>query len=203
MSTLEFIIASLLIELTPGPNMGWLALLAARRGRTVGLAAVAGVGLGLAIAGAAAGFGLSLLIAATPWLFQALRWAGAAYMLYLAWDAWRDGSRKASNETGQSISAYFYQGLVSNMLNPKAYLVYAAVLPQFLPAAGASTPAIALLTAIYVVVATLVHAAIVMLAGNASRFLGDEKRRRTLASVSALLLVCMAIWFFWSTGGAA
>jgi threonine/homoserine/homoserine lactone efflux protein len=200
MTCLEFILASLLIELTPGPNMGWLALLAARRGRAVGLAAVAGVSLGLAAAGAAAAFGLSLLVQNSPWLFQSLRWAGAAYMLYLARDAWRDSGGRPIDGTGEPVRTYFYQGLLSNILNPKAYLVYAAVLPQFLPDASGDWWPITLLTIIYVAVATLVHASIVLLAGSASALLGDANRRRQLARLSALLLVVMAFWFFWSTG---
>lgn len=202
MTYLEFILASLLIELTPGPNMGWLALLAARRGRAVGLAAVAGVSLGLAFAGAAAALGLSLLVMSSPWMFQSLRWAGAAYMLYLAWDAWRDSDGRPIDGTGEPVRTYFYQGLLSNVLNPKAYLVYAAVLPQFLPDASGDWRPIAALTIIYVAVATLVHASIVLLAGGASRVLGDASHRRRLGRISALLLVVMAFWFFWSTGRA-
>ena len=86
---LAFLLASLLIELTPGPNMTWLAALGASRGRTAALAAVAGIALGLAFAGAVAGIGLSALIASQPWLIDGLRWAGALYLLYLAYDAWR------------------------------------------------------------------------------------------------------------------
>ena len=88
----EFAIAAILIELTPGPNMAWLALLAVSRGRLTRLAAVLGVALGLSFAGVAAAIGVAALIAATPWIFQLLRWAGSLYLLYLAWDAWRSTS---------------------------------------------------------------------------------------------------------------
>lgn len=202
MILLEFILASLLIELTPGPNMGWLALLAARRGRLHGLAAVGGVAAGLAFAGTAASLGLALIVATTPWLFQLLRWAGAAYLLYLAWEAWRDAEAEMANGTEESPSHYFSQGLISNSLNPKAYLVYAAVLPQFLPDASGSWQDIALLTAIYVVVATLVHAGVVLLAGSASAIFASETRRRKLGRIAAALLILMSVWFLLSTGRA-
>ena len=196
----EFLLASLFIELTPGPNMGWLALLSARRGRAVGLSAVAGISMGLAIAGGAAALGVSLLIAATPWMFQALRLAGAAYLLYLAWDSWKDGSAESdANGFEQPKAQYLKQGLIGNMLNPKAYLVYAAVLPQFLTGSESSLSEILLLTALYVAVATLVHAAIALLAGSAASFLQHPKRRMMLARVSAALLVAMAGWFFFAT----
>ena len=133
---LEFLAASLLIELTPGPNMAWLALLGASRGRLAALAAVAGVALGLSVAGTAAALGVSALIGTTPWLFQGLRWAGSLYLLYLAWDSWRDLTAPADAQFEEPLLRYFSQGLLSNMLNPKAYLVFAAVLPQFIDPAS-------------------------------------------------------------------
>lgn len=199
----EFVVAALLIELTPGPNMGWLALLAAQRGRSVGLGAVAGVALGLTIAGTAAALGLAFIIKATPWLFQLLRFAGALYLVYLAWEAWRDAEADIDGGTGEPVLHYFSQGLISNMLNPKAYLFYAAVLPQFLPATDASWLDIATLTALYVAVATLVHGAIVLLAGSAGTVLNNKRRRKWLGRSAAVFLVLLAGWFFWSTNAAA
>lgn len=196
----EFLATSLLIELTPGPNMGWLALLAAARGRRLGLAAVAGIALGLSLAAVAAAFGLSLLIAATPWMFHALRMAGAAYLLYLAWEAWSGAADDDAQGLEASASHYFMQGLVSNALNPKAYLVYAAVLPQFLGASAGLTE-VATLSALYVGVATAVHSAVALLAGSASSFFKNKQRARLFSRISAVLLVGIAIWFFWSTSG--
>src|SRR5690606_17412999 len=90
---LSFALASLLIELTPGPNMAYLAILAADRGKKAGLAAVGGVALGLALLGLLAVLGLGALLVEQPGLFQALRWAGVAYLLYLAWEAWSDARK--------------------------------------------------------------------------------------------------------------
>ena len=84
-----FLLAVLLMELTPGPNMGWLALVALGRGRRAGLAAVAGVTLGLAAWMLAAAAGLAQWLARAPGASTAVAWAGAAFMLYLAWEAWR------------------------------------------------------------------------------------------------------------------
>ncbi len=79
-----FAVTSLIIELTPGPNMAYLALIAATEGRRPGYAAVAGVALGLGALGLAAAVGLSALIAEAPVVYQAIRWAGVAYLLWLA-----------------------------------------------------------------------------------------------------------------------
>ena len=195
----EFLVAAILIELTPGPNMAWLALLGASRGRIAALAAVAGVALGLSIAGAAAAFGVSALIGTTPWLFQALRWAGSLYLLYLAWDSWRDSTAPLKAQFDEPLRRYFGQGLLSNMLNPKAYLVFAAVLPQFVNPAQPLLTQLITLSALYVGVATVIHAAIALLAASFNRFFADQARARILGRVFALLLTAVAIWFFYAT----
>jgi threonine/homoserine/homoserine lactone efflux protein len=123
----SFVVASILIELTPGPNMTWLAVLGAARGRTTALAGVAGVALGLAIAAVVVGLGLTALLLEFPVLFEALRWAGTFYLFYLAWDAWRDSSTEIDN-TQATTGVAFRQGLISNVLNAKAYLFYATKL---------------------------------------------------------------------------
>jgi threonine/homoserine/homoserine lactone efflux protein len=196
---LEFLAASLLIELTPGPNMAWLALLGASRGRLAALAAVAGVALGLSVAGIAAALGVSTLIGTTPWLFQGLRWAGSLYLLYLAWDSWRESTASPDTQFEESRLRYFSQGLLSNMLNPKAYLVFAAVLPQFVNPAQPLFAQLITLTALYVSVATAVHAAIALLAGSFTRFFADPVWSRRLGRIFAVLLAAVAIWFFFAT----
>jgi threonine/homoserine/homoserine lactone efflux protein len=196
---LEFLAAAVLIELTPGPNMAWLALLGASRGRVAALAAVAGVAFGLSIAGAAAALGVSALIGTTPWLFQALRWAGSLYLLYLAWDSWRDSMVPLESQFNEPLRRYFGQGLLSNMLNPKAYLVFAAVLPQFVNPTQTLLSQLITLSAIYVGVATAIHAAIALLAGSFNRFFADQARARILGRVFAVLLAAVAIWFFYAT----
>ena len=195
----EFLVAAMLIELTPGPNMAWLALLGASRGRVTALAAVAGVALGLSIAGAAAAFGVSALIGTIPWLFQALRWAGSFYLFYLAWDSWRDSATPLETQFDEPLWRYYGQGLLSNILNPKAYLVFAAVLPQFVDPAQPLLAQLIALSALYVGVATAIHAAIALLAGSFNRFFADRARARILGRVFALLLTAVAVWFFYAT----
>jgi threonine/homoserine/homoserine lactone efflux protein len=197
---IEFFLTAILIELTPGPNMAWLALLGASRGRIVALAAVAGVAFGLSIAGAAAALGVSALIGTVPWLFQALRWSGALYLLYLAWDALRDSASGMEEKYDKPLVRYFLQGLGSNMLNPKAYLVYTAILPQFVDVLNPVLPQLALLITLYVIVATTIHAGIALLAGSFNAFFSKPFYRRWLNRVFAGLLAIVAVWFFFVTG---
>lgn len=194
-----FALTSLIVELTPGPNMAYLALIAATEGRRPGFAAVAGVALGLGVLGLAAGFGLATLIAQVPVAYQAMRWAGVLYLLWLAWDALQDDTTAAQVAgPGDPLWLYFRRGLVTNLLNPKAALFFVTVLPGFLqPAAG--TREVIGLSAVYVAVATLVHAGLVTAAGTAHGWLSDAARERRVRRVMALGLVGVAIWVIWKT----
>jgi threonine/homoserine/homoserine lactone efflux protein len=194
----SFILASTLIELTPGPNMTWLAVLGAGRGRATALAAVAGICLGLAIAAAVAGFGLTAVLQQFPVLFDVLRWAGTLYLFYLAYDAWHDSSEDLAF-TNATRGVAFRQGLISNILNPKAYMFYAAMLPQFISGTLPLATQIATLSTIYVAIATIIHAGIAALSGSAATFLQTSPHAVTLRKCLAVLIAVTAIWFFFST----
>jgi threonine/homoserine/homoserine lactone efflux protein len=199
---LSFTLASFLIELTPGPNMTYLALVAASDGRRVGFATVAGVALGLAIIGLLAAFGVAQLVQASDIAYEALRWAGMVFLLYLAWDGWRQGTDVAAagqRPEHEGIWRYFRRGLVTNILNPKAAVFYVAVLPTFIDAQREALAQTVTLTLVYVAVATVVHAAIVVLAGALEPLLNDPRRERIARRVLSALLAAVAIWFGWST----
>jgi threonine/homoserine/homoserine lactone efflux protein len=196
---LEFIVASIIIELTPGPNMTWLAVLGATRGRTSALAAVAGICLGLAFAGLVAGFGLTILFDNYPSLISGLRWVGTLYLFYLAYDAWVDSDAAQKVEEISNV-AYFTQGLISNVLNPKAYLFYAAILPQFMTVTDHPQQQLALFTAIYVAIATVIHATIAHLAGSLAGWLEHSPQAKLVRRCLAMAIAIAAIWFFISTG---
>ncbi|MFN7130352.1 MAG: LysE family translocator, partial [Brevundimonas sp.] len=130
-----FLFAVAVIELTPGPNMGWLAALTLREGRKGGLAAVAGITSGLSLQLLAAVTGLTALIVSAPAIFGLLHWAGVAFMLYLAADALMDtGTAAPATAAGERG---FRRGVIANVLNPKALAFYVLLISQFVnPAAG-------------------------------------------------------------------
>ncbi|MEP4053402.1 MAG: LysE family translocator [Litorimonas sp.] len=198
---IAFIWASILIELTPGPNMAFLALISATKGRRFGFATSAGVALGLLTIGLLAAAGVGAIVAQNPVLFQLLRWGGIAYLLYLAWEGWREAGESSPQkaDTTSSDLTYFRHGLTVNLLNPKAALFYITILPTFLSSRGADWTEIYSLTAIYVGIATAVHVLIVIFAGSFHQFLDDPKRSLWLRRVLALALALTAIWFGWST----
>jgi threonine/homoserine/homoserine lactone efflux protein len=195
---LAFAATVLVIEATPGPNMGWLAIVSASEGRKAGLAAVAGIGLGLLLIGIAAAVGLGALVLASPWLFHALRFVGAAYLLWLAYDAWRDAgvtSASAIDTAAPHFGLYFRRGLIVNLLNPKAAVFYIVILPGFTDSASPVAPQIAALTIVYVLLATLVHAGLVAFAANARHFLEEPERMRRARRALAVVIAFIAIWF--------
>jgi threonine/homoserine/homoserine lactone efflux protein len=191
---LAFALTSVAVELTPGPNMTWLAILSLQRGQRAGLTAVAGVALGLAIVGLAAGLGLT--IAASPVLYQALRWAGFVFILYLAWDAWKSADTLGA-EDAADVSKHFQRGVLTNLLNPKAAAFYLVVMPGFMQ--GGTWQEIALLTTIYVAIATGIHAGIVVMADRARGILTNSDRARPIAKGLALGLVGVAVWILLKT----
>jgi threonine/homoserine/homoserine lactone efflux protein len=196
-----FFVTSAIIEVTPGPNMTWLAVVAVAEGRRKGYAAVAGVCLGLLTIGVAASLGLAALVAESPRLWQAMRWAGIAYLVWLAWDAWVDADGQedaAGSAAGPGV--YFRRGLITNLLNPKAALFYISVLPAFTVAGAPVVQQTLILTAIYVATATAIHALIVTLAGSARTLLTDPARSRAVRRALAVALFGVAVWFGWTTG---
>ncbi len=193
----EFMIAATLAEITPGPNMGYLVALALAQGKRAGLAAVAGVALGLTILGIAAAFGFGLLTSQFPWAGEALRWCGVAYLLWLAGDTWRGTADGADGE----IAPSFRRGLIVNLLNPKAALFYVTVLPLFIGPSGPAITPLLWLTGIYVVIATTVHATLVVGASGLRGVLMNERRIRLFQRGSAVLLGLVALWFAWETSG--
>ncbi|WP_420407119.1 LysE family translocator [Hoeflea sp.] len=192
-------VASVLIELTPGPNMTWLAMLSVSEGRRPGLAAVGGVALGLGTVGLAAGLGVAGLINSIPALYELLRWGGVAFLLYLAWDSWREADAETIT-MDRGMARYFRRGLITNLLNPKAALFFVAVIPAFLDPSRPVLAQTLWLSAVYVLIATLIHAVIVLAAGTFRPYLESPKRQQITRRVFAVLLALVAAWFAVSTG---
>lgn len=198
-----FLMAVLLIEATPGPNMAYLAALTLAEGRRAGLAAVAGVATGLALVGVLAAAGLAELAVLVPMVWDVLRWVGIAYLLWLSWDAWNSASEISTSRAhhgGDSGARYFRRGVITNLLNPKAALFYIAMLPKFVSSDAPALPQIIVLTAISVGMATLIHLIIVALAAHAQTFLSSPGRSRVVRRVLAIGLLGITIWFALTTG---
>jgi threonine/homoserine/homoserine lactone efflux protein len=199
---LPFLVAVSLVELTPGPNMGWLALVALGRGRLAGMAAVAGVTLGLAVWMVAAAFGLTSVLLAFPGLYQAVRWAGVIFLLWLAWEAWAGAGKVAPDEApdGRTLGGLFLRGLTGNLLNPKAAVFYVALLPTFIqPDRAAPLTQALLLGSLHLVVAVVVHALIVLGAASAGRVVMRRMQGLAAGRMMAAGIAAVALWMAWAT----
>ena len=194
----SFLLTALILELTPGPNMAWLALLSATAGRGAGMAAVGGIAFGLATQAVLAALGVAALMAAWPGLYSALHLAGVAFLFWLAWESWRDSLDPAHHLPGggEDGGAGFRRGLLANLLNPKAALFFVTVLPGFLHQGAGASEALAL-SALYLAVATAVHLVIVLAAGGLRGWLADPGVSVRMPQIQALALVVVALWLLW------
>jgi threonine/homoserine/homoserine lactone efflux protein len=200
-NTIAFAWTSLLIELTPGPNMTYLALLTLAKGRVAGLAAVAGIALGLGIIGAAAALGVGSVISKSPFLYETIRIGGVLYLCWLAWETWRGSTETSETDVDPALTARdaFKDGLITNLLNPKAAMFYIAILPVFLDPARVGPQQAIGLTAISLTVATAVHLAIVILATQARPLIVRSIVAPTLRRAFGLMLFAVALWMAWAT----
>ena len=198
---LAFAMTCTIIELIPGPNMGYLATLSVARGARVGIAAVAGVALGLAVNGLVVGLGLAALIEQSHLLYEALRWAGVGYMLWLAWETW--SSRESSPEQSRDLDGLggvaFRRGLITNLLNPKAGIFYVAILPTFVTGQTDLANQTVVLSVVFVAIASTIHLLVVLLASRLHSVLTAPARRDATRKIFSVLLVAIAIWFAIST----
>ena len=199
-SLFAFALTVTLIELTPGPNMGYLAVLAASAGRRAGLAATAGVAFGLFGVGIASSLGLAAIVAASNPLYEALRWVARSTLLWLAWQGWRDAPQEITKPVEATAhTKFFLRGLITNLLNPKAGVFYLSIFPTFIDQARPLLPQIAILLTVYITIATAIHTAVVISA-NAIRP-SIEKRANTMLirRIMSVLLAVIAIWLFYTT----
>lgn len=188
-----FLLTTLLIELTPGPNMGYLAVVALSQGKRAGFAAVAGVFAGLLVIGIAAAFGVAALIQSSPVIYDSLRYGGIAFLLYLAWDGWR--GRPQAGDGASGVRAQFLRGLTGNLLNPKAAIFYIAVLPEFMDPGLPVLPQTLVLTGCYVLTATAVHALIVAAAASLRPWVSGGRQELIVRRILSVALAAFAVWF--------
>ncbi|ADD44051.1 LysE family translocator [Stackebrandtia nassauensis] len=166
--------------LTPGPNMFYLVSRTLNQNRRAGLVSLTGMAAGFVIYLLATIAGLTAVFALVPAAFFVLKIAGAAYLLYLAWQAFRPGGASPFSpepSPAQSYTRLFTMGMVTNLLNPKIAIFYVSLLPQFVdPHAGNLVGQSLALGLTQVAIALTVNGLIVVCASGLAGFL---KRRPT------------------------
>lgn len=175
--------------LTPGPNMMYLVSRSITQGRRAGVVSLAGVALGFLVYLTATNLGLSVVFGAVPELYQGIKLAGAAYLAWLAWQTLRPGGASVFAPRPldpDSPRRLFTMGLLTNLLNPKAAVMYLSLIPQFVqPSAGNVMMQGFVLGGVQLAVSMAVNLAIVMAAGGIAVFLA---RRPTWLRVQRYLM---------------
>jgi threonine/homoserine/homoserine lactone efflux protein len=136
-----FALAALILALTPGPNMAYLMSRTLCQGRRAGVISLAGTTLGFIVHMLASACGLSALLFAVPLAFDIVKYAGAAYLLWMAWNALKPGAALGVAPAALppvSDSSLFRMALITSLLNPKVAMFYIALLPQFIDSAHGS-----------------------------------------------------------------
>ena len=201
-SLLGFALVSLGMVLTPGPNMIYLISRSITQGSTAGLISLGGVALGFVFYMLCAAFGITALLFAVPYAYDALRLAGAAYLLWLAWQALKPNGRSPFQVRKLAVDGpgkLFAMGLVTNLLNPKVAMLYLALLPQFIdPVQGSVLTQSLTLGFTQIAISVSVNALIALAAGSIALFLGTRPvwllvQRSLMGIVLAGLAVKMAL----------
>jgi len=175
---LAFALVALGMVLTPGPNMIYLVSRSICQGRVAGMISLGGVAFAFLFYAVSAALGITALLLAVPLAYDALRFAGAIYLLWLAWQTLRPGGRspfQLRNLAPDGPKKLFAMGVVTNLLNPKVAVMYLSLLPQFIsPEHGSVLMQSLLLSAVQVAISISVNTIIVMLAGSIAAFLAGR-----------------------------
>ncbi|MGO4833591.1 LysE family translocator [Rhizobiaceae sp. 2RAB30] len=173
-----FALIALGMVLTPGPNMIYLISRSISQGRMAGLISLGGVALGFVFYLVCAAFGITALLLAVPYAYDALRFGGALYLLWLAWQAVRPGGRSpfhVKDLPKDSPRRLFMMGFLTNFLNPKIAVMYLSLLPQFVtPENGNVLGQLLALGTTQIAISVSVNAIIAMMAGSIAVFLAGR-----------------------------
>lgn len=197
---IAYIVACFVIALVPGPTVTVIVANSLAHGSRAGLLNVAGTQLGLALMMAILVVGLSSVIAAMGWLFDWLRWAGAAYLVWLGWKLLRAPEAMVDiQKSSVPKGGFLLQGFLVLMANPKALLWFGAFIPQFIDPTGNYVGQIVVLGVTAMAVALVSDGAYAVVTGHASAML-SRKRVRLVSRLSGGFLIGGGIWLALTRG---
>lgn len=180
-----FSLACLALTSAPGPDMLLVATRSATQGKMAGLATYLGIAMGSYCHALALAFGLSTLFLAVPFAYDAVRIAGAMYLLYLAWQAFTStGTITSDTDKSELVSNWlmFRQGMITNILNPKVALFFLALFPQFLnPENGAVSLQVLVLATVLNLIGFFVNGMVILITSNAKSVIKGNSLAKKLA----------------------
>jgi threonine/homoserine/homoserine lactone efflux protein len=198
LSTLAlFTSASVLLALAPGPDNIFVLTQSALKGKLVGIVVTLGLCTGLIVHTSAVALGVAAIFQASALAFNLLKYAGAAYLLYLAWGAFRAGASTLDNLETREISLWrsYLRGIIMNVTNPKVSIFFLAFLPQFTNPANGSLPLQLIVLGLLFILATIVvFGTISLLAGMLGQWLRRSERAQVLLNrIAGVVFAGLAI----------
>lgn len=191
-----FIAAGLVLNLTPGADFVFVSASGIAGGPKVGMAAAVGINLGIAVHIVLAATGLSALLMSTPWAYDTIRYIGAAYLVWLAVQAWRSAGEVVEGDGTTNLRRAVKRGFMTNILNPKTALFIFAFIPQFTdPAGGPLWMQILILGVIFLGVGFAFSLSLGAASGYFAHLL--RAKSRLLSRISAVLFGGLAARLVW------
>ena len=192
-----FVAASTALGFAPGPDNIFVLTQSMVNGRAAGMRITLGLCTGLLVHTTIVALGVSVIFRTSPLAFNALKYCGALYLLFLAWKAFRASSSrlKPGEKTKLGPWQLYRRGIIMNITNPKVSIFFMAFLPQFTsPAAGSITLQLILLGFIFILVTIVVFGLVSQLAGAIGKWLArSEKGERVLNIAAGVVFVSLAL----------
>lgn len=192
-SILTFVVASAVLSIVPGPDNIFVITQSALYGKKAGILVTLGLCTGLIVHTSAVAFGIAAIIQTSVVAFTLLKMAGAAYLLYLAWQALSASAQRLVDHAPKlcSSAALYRRGIIMNISNPKVSIFFLAFLPQFAaPENGELAPQIFLLGAVFIGVALVIFSTIAVLSGTLGAWLNDSPKAQLYLNRMVGVIFC-------------
>ncbi len=194
---ITFFTASILLGLAPGPDNIFVLTQSALRGRWAGIVVVLGLCTGLIVHSMAVALGVAVIFQTSAVAFSVLKFIGASYLAYLAWQAFRAPVEKLHSEPNVKINRWklYRRGIIMNITNPKVSIFFLAFLPQFAdPLRGPISFQLLLLGGLFILATILVFGGIALLAGTLGQWLNRSDRvQKVLNKVAGTVFLGLAL----------
>ncbi|MGB6309122.1 MAG: LysE family translocator [Steroidobacteraceae bacterium] len=187
-----FFVITLILVLIPGPIVTLVVSTGATKGVRAALVTVAGTSTGNAVLLTAIALGLNWVLSHAVYLFELLRWAGAAYLIWLGVQAWRNAGRSASTLTGSYVQ--YWRGFLVALSNPKTLAFFTAFLPQFVDPARPAAHQLAVMCVVSALLAAITDSCWAIASGLGRAWFIKPARAKLLGRASGLTLIGGGLW---------
>jgi threonine/homoserine/homoserine lactone efflux protein len=194
---ITFSTASILLALAPGPDNIFVLTQSALRGKRAGIVVMLGLCTGLIVHSSAVALGVAVIFQASAVAFSALKFVGAGYLVYLAWQAFRASAERIQSKPdgGMKLRKLYGRGIIMNITNPKVSIFFLAFLPQFTdPSMGPVWLQIMMLGGLFILATIFVFGGIALLAGTIGQWLNKSDRaQKILNKVAGAVFLGLAL----------